>query len=281
VGGEGVAMPAWSHYANSYFKGYWFLTRSILSLLVLAAAGFAQQATQTASTAPSGPHPQAIDKAKPSSSEQTKPASDAELKKILELMDRTAANFRTTQASFVWDQYQRVVNDTDIQKGILYFKRSGDRIEMAADITDPDKKYVLFSGDKVRMYQPKIDQVTEYDTGKRRAEFESFLVLGFGGSGEDMVKSFDVIYAGEEKIGGSNTVKLDLVPKSDKVKKTFQHIVLWIDPKLGISVQQQFFEPSGDYRLAKYSDIQLNGKIADSVFKLKTTSKTKTVSPQG
>jgi len=46
-------------------------------------------------------------------------------------------------------------------------------------------------------------------------------------------------------------------------------------------VQQQFFEPSGDYRLAKYSDIEVNQKLPDNVFKLKTTAKTRVVSPQG
>jgi len=70
------------------------------------------------------------------------------------------------------------------------------------------------------------------------------------------------------------------VPKSVKVRNNFDHILLWIDPALGVSVQQQLFS-SGDYRLAKYSDIQLHQKIPDSVFKLKTTGKTKFVSPQG
>jgi outer membrane lipoprotein-sorting protein len=270
-----------AHQEFTTLKGFWFLPRMILPLLVLAAAGWVQQPTQIASAESFKRRPQAAENAKPPSSEQAKPSADAELKKILELMDRTAATFRTAQASFVWDQYQRVVNDTDRQKGSVYFKRAGNHLEMAADITDPDKKYVLFSDNKVQMYQPKIDQITEYDTGKHRAEFESFLVLGFGGSGQDMLKSFDVTYAGEEKMGDTNTVKLDLTPKSTTIRNTFQHIILWIDPKLGISVQQQFFEPSGDYRLAKYSDIQVNGKISDSVFKLKTTSKTKTVSPQG
>jgi outer membrane lipoprotein-sorting protein len=54
----------------------------------------------------------------------------------------------------------------------------------------------------------------------------------------------------------------------------FPNIVLWIDPVRGISVQQQFFQQGGDYRLSKYSDIQLNRKIPDSVFKLKTDGKT-------
>jgi len=46
-------------------------------------------------------------------------------------------------------------------------------------------------------------------------------------------------------------------------------------------VQQQFFEPQGDYRLAKYSNFRINEKIGDDVFRLKTTGKTQTISPRG
>jgi outer membrane lipoprotein-sorting protein len=207
--------------------------------------------------------------------------SDPALERVLDQMDTTAKNFRTTEASFVWNQYQKVVDDTDVQKGKVYFRRAGNETQMAADIAEPDKKYVLFAESKVQVYQPRIDQVTSYNAGKNRADFESFLVLGFGGSGHDMLKSFDVKYLGTEKVDGVEAAKLDLVPKSQKVRNVFQHIVLWIDPARGISLWQQLFEPSGDYRLAKYTDIQLNQKISDDVFKLKTTNKTKFVSPQG
>jgi len=71
------------------------------------------------------------------------------------------------------------------------------------------------------------------------------------------------------------TAKLDLTPKSEKVKQNFARILLWIDPQRGLSVQQQLFEPNGDNRLAKYFDIQVNQKISDNVFKLKTSAKTK------
>ena len=37
-------------------------------------------------------------------------ASTAALESILKKMDATAANFQTTEANFVWDQYQKVVN---------------------------------------------------------------------------------------------------------------------------------------------------------------------------
>jgi outer membrane lipoprotein-sorting protein len=206
-------------------------------------------------------------------------ASSAPLEKILGEMDSAASSFRTTEAAVVWDQYQKVVDEHEAQKGKVFFRRSGNEIQMAADITEPDQKYVLFSGSKVQVYQPKIEQVTAYNTGKNREEFESFLVLGFGGRGHDMLKSFQVKYLGEEKMDGMDAAKLELVPKATNIRNNIDHIVLWIDPARGISVQQQFFfGPSGDYRLAKYSGIKVNERIPDGVFKLKTTTKTKFVS---
>jgi outer membrane lipoprotein-sorting protein len=211
---------------------------------------------------------------------QVSAQSNADLDRVLKQMDTTAANFHTTEANFVWDQYSKVVDETDTQKGKTYFRRQGNETQMAADITEPDKKYVLYTDSKVQIYQPKIDQVTVYNAGKNKTAVESFLVLGFGGGGHDMLKSFDVKYLGTEKINGVETAKLDLTPKSEKIRNTFSHIVLWIDSARGVSLQQQLFEPSGDYRLAKYADIRLNQKIPDQVFRLKTTGKTKTLSPQ-
>ena len=71
------------------------------------------------------------------------------------------------------------------------------------------------------------------------------------------------------------------MPKSTRVRNNFKQIFLWIDleKNKGISVQQKFIDPQDDYRLAKYWNIQLNGKkIPDEVFRLKTTSKTQTIS---
>jgi outer membrane lipoprotein-sorting protein len=210
------------------------------------------------------------------------PAADAALDKVLSQMDAAANTFQTAEASVVWDQFQKVVDEHEEQKGTVYFRRSGKEIQMVADITEPDHKYVLFNGTKVQVYQPKIEQVTVYDTGKNRDAFESFLVLGFGGRGHDIVKSFDVKYLGDETVDGVDVAKLDLVPKAVNVRNNVDHIILWIDPARGISVQQQFFfGTSGDYRLAKYSGIKMNERIPDSVFKLKTTGKTKIVSTQG
>jgi outer membrane lipoprotein-sorting protein len=207
----------------------------------------------------------------------------AGLEKVLSRMDTAARDFHTTEASVTWDEFQKVINETETEKGRIYFRREGNEVQMAVDFTDPDKKYVVYSGGKVQVYQPKIDQVNEYNPGKNRADVESYLVLGFGGTGHDLLKSYEVKYLGPETANGVKAEKLELIPKSDRLRNNFiARILLWIDPTRGITVQQQLFEPepSGGYRLAKYSDIQVNQKLPDNVFKLKTTGKTKVISAQ-
>jgi len=88
-----------------------------------------------------------------------------------------------------------------------------------------------------------------------------------------------VKYDGMEQIQGINTAKLELKPKSQKVANMFQTITLWIDLARGVSVQQLFNEPSGDYRLAKYNNIKVNEKLSNDVFKLKTSGKITYVRP--
>ena len=219
------------------------------------------------------------------------PADSGALDAVLKKMDAAAANFRTTRADVEWDRYEKVIDEVDdVQTGEIYYRRAGKEIEMKIDIKmdggtlaklKSEPKYVLLRAGKISVYQPKPDQVTVYDLGKNSADFESYLALGFGSSGQDLVKTFDLTYLGPETLNGVATAKLKLVPKSERVRNNFKQILLWIDTERGISVQQQFFEPQGDYRLAKYSAIRVNEKINNDVFQLKTTGKTSTVSPRG
>jgi len=220
-----------------------------------------------------------------------KPAESGQLDAVLKKMDAAAASFDTAQAEFESERYEKVIDEVDdVQKGTIYYRRAGKELEMKMDVKQagssatslkPEPKYVLFGKGTIKLYQPKPDQVTVYDLGKNRSDFESYIVLGFGGSGQDLVKQFDVSYMGQETVQGVNAAKLQLVPKSERVRNSFKTILLWIDRDRGVSVQQQFFSPQNDYRLVKYSDIKLHQKISNDVFQLKTTGKTQTISPKG
>jgi outer membrane lipoprotein-sorting protein len=213
------------------------------------------------------------------------------LESVLQKMDDAAAKFRTAQAALEWDSYQKVIDEIDqVETGTIYYRRNGKDIEMKIDFKElggslssmkPASQSVLLSEGKIRVYEPKRDHMDVYDTGKNRTEFETFAVLGFGGSGQDLLKSFDVKYAGQQTVNRVSAAWLQLVPKSEKVRNTYKRIDLWIDLDKGVSVQQQLFTPENDYRLCKYSNVRVNEKIPDNVFKLNTTPKTEVVTHGG
>jgi outer membrane lipoprotein-sorting protein len=203
---------------------------------------------------------------------QGEAASGAGLESTLASMDKAAASFKTIQATFVWDQYTKVVDETETQNGTIYFRRlSGDSVEMAAHIDKPEMKIVLYSRGEVRVFDVKNHDEKKYDASKNKEEFNSFLMLGFGGKGHDLASRFDVKYDGTETVQGVSTSKLVLTPKDPQVLNMFSQIIVWIDTSRGVSVQQKFIQPkSGDYRLAKYTDIRINPRLSDDAFKIKS-----------
>src|SRR5689334_21307549 len=114
------------------------------------------------------------------------------LEQVLSLLDSKSASVKSVQANFEWDQYQKVVDEHDLQTGVMYFKRNGATVDVAADIEKPITKKLVLQGGQLDMYTPKTGEVIHKEVGKNRKSFESFLALGFGGSGRDLAANFDV-----------------------------------------------------------------------------------------
>jgi len=209
-------------------------------------------------------------------------SANADMEKALTAMDHTAASFRSAKASLTRQSYELVVKESTTQGGEMFIRKSSKGIELAANLTSPkgQERYVLVAGNEVKVYQPGINQMTVYDPGKNRDAFESFLLLGFGGGGHELLRQFNVEPGGTERIEGVNTIKLELTPKSQRVSNLFAHIELWIDPALGVARQQKFTDPSGNYQLASYTNIEINKSLPESNFKLKTKRDTVVVHPQ-
>jgi hypothetical protein len=196
------------------------------------------------------------------------------LDQVLAAMDRNAKTFRTAQADFTASMWNSVINSfvppDDVGK--IYLKKSDSGIDASAIYTQPPDKQIRFSGNKLEIYQN--GQINTYDASAHHDELETFLVLGFGSSGEDMRKSYDIKDLGAEKIDGSDTEKLELVPKSGAVLAHVPKMVLWMDPTLGVSRQQMIYvEKEGDYRVAKYTDIRINRNMPKNAFKMKPSVK--------
>jgi outer membrane lipoprotein-sorting protein len=145
---------------------------------------------------------------------------------------------------------------------------------MGAKIEQPSIKFIEFRNGMLRLYEPGTNHLTIIDATKSKAQLESFLTLGFGGSGKDLAKAWTISDLGDETIDGVQTAKLDLVPKDPAVRNNCTHMTIWVDPVRGISLKQSFYMPSEDYRTAVYVDIKYNQKVDEKQYQIKTDSKT-------
>src|SRR3984885_78916 len=155
------------------------------------------------------------------------------LDEVLRQMDAASLKFQSAEANFQWDLYERVVKQTTTQTGTIYFKKQGSGTVMGAKVTSPSTKIIEFHNGILRLYDPGTNHLTTVDATKNKAQLESFLTVGFGGSGKDLVKAWTISDLGDEVIDGVQTAKLDLVPKDPSVQKNCTHMTPWVDPGRG------------------------------------------------
>ena len=182
------------------------------------------------------------------------PALDA----ILARMDQAAPNFHSLSADVDMVEYEKILNDSTTDKGTLEMQRNGKSVR--AILTFPDR-VLGFMGNLVRIYFPKVNQVQNYAVGNNGNLVNQFLLLGFGSSGKELARSYQITLEGTEKVSGLDTSKLLLVPKDAKVQERLAKIEVWIPTEGANPVEQQFFEPSGNYRKVTYSNMKLNAPI--------------------
>ncbi len=210
------------------------------------------------------------------------PAPAETLEQVLSKMDSAAVRFHGLSAQLSYTKVTLVVDDRTTESGDIYFKKekAGKGFKVLIEFTQPEPKTVLFRDNKAWIYRPKIAEMEEYDLGKNRERLEQFLLLGFGAPGHDLLKAYTVTLAGDVNLSGAATVKLDLAPQGSLASQ-LRKVELWLSRDTWQPVQQQFTEPSGDYLVARYTNIKESASLADSVFQIKTSGKVKKVRPQG
>jgi len=184
---------------------------------------------------------------------------------VLTMMDRSAEDFRSLTAALDHVKYTAVVKDTSTESGEIYVRKDS---KLRIDFITPDPRTIIRNGDSLYIYTPKINRVEEYNIGKNRALADQYLALGFGTRTDNLKKSYTVGLSGEEEIDGHKMALVELVPRSDEVRKQITKIVMWVDEASWLPVQQKFLEAgSGDYFLSRYKNVMKNLKIGDGKFK--------------
>jgi outer membrane lipoprotein-sorting protein len=184
---------------------------------------------------------------------------------VLEMMDKSAKDFRTLTADIENVKYTDVVKDTSTETGQIFVRHDQ---KMRIEFTKPEARTILRTGDSLFLYNPKLNRVEEYDLGKNRAMADQYIRLGFGTKSDDLKKSYAVTVTGEEELDHRKTVVVELTPKAEQIRSQITRIQMWIDEASWLPIQQKIFESgSGDYILFHYTSMMKNLKINDSKFK--------------
>jgi len=205
-------------------------------------------------------------------------SKSADLQSVLHQMDQASTKFKSAEADFRQDMYERVVKETTTQIGTIYFLKNGSTLQMGAKINPPTAKVIEYRNGSLQLFEPGSDHLTVMSAGNNKAQYESFLTLGFGGSGTDLAKAWDIADLGTEQVNDGSkmvtTIKLDLVSKDPNVRNMVTHITIWVDPARAISLKQQFFMPSEDQRTTYFTNIRYNQPVNTKPFAIKTDKKT-------
>jgi outer membrane lipoprotein-sorting protein len=120
--------------------------------------------------------------------------------------------------------------------GTGFIHRDGD---MRYNI-DGGKLVTFVDNHTVSQYNAETKTVEEYSLRKHKDRLEPFARLGFSTTGRDMERDYLITIIGEEEIGNSRTLVMELTPERDNVRETVRLVRLYIDQASWMPVRQVF-----------------------------------------
>jgi outer membrane lipoprotein-sorting protein len=195
----------------------------------------------------------------------------ANLQQVLARMDKAANDFKSMTSQVTYITHTEVLNENDKETGTITMKKvqSGE-IQSLVDFTAPDRKTITFEKHRIQEYFPKLKTVQVFDLAKHGEQVDKFIGIGFGTSGLELAKDWDVSVLGTENWQEQTSIQLQLLPKTPDAKQYVTKIELWI-PAQGdpYPLHEKIFEPSGDYLLVTYSDLKINPPLSSDALTLK------------
>ena len=211
-------------------------------------------------------------------------AANPELAALLSRLDRAAADFKAMTAQVAYVTHTDVLNEDNSENGRAVMKKvQPGEVQGLVEFGNPDPHTITFEKRHVQRFFPKIKTLEVYDLEKNGEQLDRFLMIGFGTSGMELAKDYDVTWLGVEsakETGGARTVHVRLVPKSSEAKQYVKNMELWI-PEQGdpYPLRERVLQPSGDYQVITYTDVKINPALKPDALQVKLPAGVKTIYP--
>jgi outer membrane lipoprotein-sorting protein len=187
---------------------------------------------------------------------------------VLTKMEQAGQNLKTLQAGISQEKIDRTLGVKENSTGTFFYKAAAPGNErVLLEYTSPIPETVSVVGDKVSIYQPRLNQlfVTSRKASAGKNKSLGFLGLAYSDAAAQLREKYSITILGEDTINGQSATQIQLDPKdkSDGV----QAIILWVDHQTWLPVQY-FIQEKGTKTTITLSGMKPNIQLPDTRFEI-------------
>jgi outer membrane lipoprotein-sorting protein len=191
------------------------------------------------------------------------PAIEWSLDDAIRQVERQVGDFQTAMArvEVVWTN--RDGAEESRTTGTAFIREDG-RFRVRFD---GGERETLVDRSTVMMYDKTANLVKEYSVRSHPDRLEPYARLGFSVTGKDLEDDYLLTIMGEDEIGSSRALVLELTPEKEAVRQVVRNIRLYIDQASWMPVRQEISATAGGRTLTiTYSGMARNLELNPELF---------------
>ena len=196
---------------------------------------------------------------------------------VLTKMEQAGKNLKTLQAGISQQKIDRTLGVPENSTGTLFYKAAAAGNErVLLQYTSPIPETVSVVGDKVTIFQPKINQVfvTTRKASANKNRSLGFLGLGYSDAAAQLRDKYTITVLGDTPIDGKATTHIQLDPK-DKSEGVLG-IQIWVAHDTWLPVKYFVVEKAAKTTIS-LSGMKTNQDLPDSKFEIPVPKDAKVV----
>ncbi|MGI9327339.1 MAG: LolA family protein [Pseudomonadales bacterium] len=187
------------------------------------------------------------------------------LNDALKQINRQSSDFQTALARVQVVRRNQAGEEVNNETATIYINRDG---RVRIDVQAPDQRTYLVTKKDLFIHMPERMLVQRYSLSKHKNRLEPYARLGFTNTGKDLKDDYLVTSLGEQDIGESRALGLELTPKKERLREVVAKAQLWIDQASWMPTRQMLWDTqSGDSLSVTYTHTARNLKLNPDLFK--------------
>jgi outer membrane lipoprotein-sorting protein len=199
------------------------------------------------------------------------------LSPVLTKMEQAGRNLKTLQAGIAQEKIDRTLGVPESSAGTIFYKAAAAGNErVLLQYTAPTPQTVSVVGDKVTIFQPKLNQVflTTRKASASKNRSLGILGLGYGAAAAQLRDKYAVTILGDTEVNGKPVTQIQLDPK-DKSEGVLG-IQIWVAHDTWLPVKYYVVEKAAKTTIT-LSGMKTNQDLPDSKFEIPVPKDAKVV----